>query len=1451
MNQIRVLSLTSFLTSSLLVGPSSHATPVGLPEGFEAELFSRGEGDFDLVGPGGFAINLSAAPHRIEVQEPNGNGQSGDSLYSIPLSGPSMGVVRRLAEPPAPFATCTIGDVAVDDVGRVYVSNVSAQDLMVVTPEGQSFSVPLGGNGGGGSCTNSLAMGLAFVPSLRSLLVASPADGSLGLLDLDDPGSPLVQLGGGLGIPLAMTYDEPRRRLVILDATPGRSRLLEIPLETLFAGAQPGVLHTLPANIAPTFGIAVDPAGGLYLAAQGSGAIGSAGAILRFPPNANPPTLFACTDTRIPLKLAFGPGSDNREGPSLYLNWVPTAANFTTHDPDEDGFIEIRGPFTEEPLASARPEDCLLHDLELNPVLQYEFEDPPGLAVRNSGRFTGAAGTLKNFENPGAGPVRTFDIPPPFEKGSAFAFDGSGDNIQIQNDTDYTTTGAAGAALLESLTIEAWVKPGPTDISRQQAIWEDFGNPGVFFGINSARVQLTLSTELNPGPGTTLIAGFVEAGSWQHIAAVYDGGEIRIFVNGRQACETRTTSGGIIANFADQPIRIGTDNLQPQFLGYEGLLDDLRIHDRALSPQELARGWFRLVGRDDGDPDLDGLNSSCDACPEDPKKTTPGECGCGIDDLDTDEDGLYDCLDLCPEVAAGNNDSPPLGDVSAGWQLDLIGSLSFAKAFAVVPESSPFEPGFIFSTMGDYESPDELWHMSPDGRLSALAPPLTETDPIGLEFAPSGLRDAFGSWLYIVANNRDGFIPGDCGGAIMRFDGTRYEDLTPLQSSTPCYANFSQTAMSEPIALAFVHEPPSIFVTNGVDVPDDLYRVTPDGAVLALASDGRTSTGWHLANIAAPRSGSAWKLPIAIDRGVTCGGCLRELGGDPPIGRSFLPHQATAITFGGPAFGDSLLMAEGDVVSRVTLQGTRDVLVKGIGDIRGDALETSEDGNILYILTGNRLLALSRASQTDSDGDGVGDGCDECPEDPSKSAAGECGCGHPERDCSALTSACTVGRCDADTGSCVAVPVEDGSRCDDGINCTVADKCDGGQCVGQAVDCSDFDSACTKASCRESDGACVEVAANEGEPCDDGLLCTLNDICSSGRCGGMRVDCSASDSACTAGTCEPATGACVAAPANENAACEDGDPCTVGEVCDDGACGGSPKDCSGLDEACVVGICDGKSGECVAIPRVDETLCDDGDPCTVEDRCEVGRCVGVEKDCSVEDGACTVGACVDGTCLANPREDGLACDDADPCTEGGSCESGACIAPQKDCSALDGPCVTGVCNEAGACVAAPVTSVEACDDGDPCTEADTCIDGRCEGAEVDCENQSDGLCANLTCNPTRDGDGDGVADVDDEAAEDPTICRDLDRDTCSDCARTGANGSGGNVDDDGPDGDQDGLCDLVDPVDPTSPVDPTEGDSESSTASSGCGCRGGVDPTSLVAMFGALAFLLRARMRSK
>jgi hypothetical protein len=128
----------------------------------------------------------------------------------------------------------------------------------------------------------------------------------------------------------------------------------------------------------------------------------------------------------------------------------------------------------------------------------------------------------------------------------------------------------------------------------------------------------------------------------------------------------------------------------------------------------------------------------------------------------------------------------------------------------------------------------------------------------------------------------------------------------------------------------------------------------------------------------------------------------------------------------------------------------------------------------------------------------------------------------------------------------------------------------------------------------------------------------------------------------------------------EGAGCDDGDACTVNERCTGGRCVGEPLDCSSLDDVCVVGVCDPDEG-CVTENAPDGTGCDDGMSCTTEDVCTGGTCDGTPVDCAVAEDDCNVAECSeaeDGACVRTPGANDVNC--TTNCTEGGMCNGGTC-----------------------------------------------------------------------------------------------------------------------------------------------------------------------------------------------
>jgi hypothetical protein len=117
---------------------------------------------------------------------------------------------------------------------------------------------------------------------------------------------------------------------------------------------------------------------------------------------------------------------------------------------------------------------------------------------------------------------------------------------------------------------------------------------------------------------------------------------------------------------------------------------------------------------------------------------------------------------------------------------------------------------------------------------------------------------------------------------------------------------------------------------------------------------------------------------------------------------------------------------------------------------------------------------------------------------------------------------------------------------------------------------------CGTTACSAPESACTHAGLS-AMPCDDGADCTNADTCSAGQCLGIPVLCD-DGNPCTDEGCEESVG-CVSVP-NGNA-CNDGNACTTVDTCAGGACmGGPPRPCAPC-ERCV------PSGGCETGPRED------------------------------------------------------------------------------------------------------------------------------------------------------------------------------------------------------------------------------------------------------------------------
>jgi hypothetical protein len=178
-------------------------------------------------------------------------------------------------------------------------------------------------------------------------------------------------------------------------------------------------------------------------------------------------------------------------------------------------------------------------------------------------------------------PTFTTTVPAAVGGGTALAFDDDGDYVAVQGDeSDFD---------FQELTIAFWIKtPGFTDgyeglVTKGDSSWrvhESDGSGYVEFYANG------LSDGLR---STQLITDDV----WHHFAVTYDGSDLTIYVDG--ALDISAARSGTISH-TNAPVAIGT-NSDITYRYFNGLLDEVRIYNRALSATDVAQLYAHTVDR--------------------------------------------------------------------------------------------------------------------------------------------------------------------------------------------------------------------------------------------------------------------------------------------------------------------------------------------------------------------------------------------------------------------------------------------------------------------------------------------------------------------------------------------------------------------------------------------------------------------------------------------------------------------------------------------------------------------------------------------------------------------------------------------------------------------------------------------------------------------------------------
>ena len=184
--------------------------------------------------------------------------------------------------------------------------------------------------------------------------------------------------------------------------------------------------------------------------------------------------------------------------------------------------------------------------------------------------------------------------------GARYVENGTGYCLSLDGLDDYVNCGSGPSLnMTDAVTLEAWVRP-EGDPKGEPAIMGKFftsylmtyyGNAGCYFYITEGRNNLRVG---------------MLPGSWHHVAATFDGSQMKVYVEGKLKGTRAIRIDGIAESTYDFLIgcalgdpRTDRGTAHPRTAYFKGMIDEVRVYNRAIAASEVwehFRGGIKKLG---------------------------------------------------------------------------------------------------------------------------------------------------------------------------------------------------------------------------------------------------------------------------------------------------------------------------------------------------------------------------------------------------------------------------------------------------------------------------------------------------------------------------------------------------------------------------------------------------------------------------------------------------------------------------------------------------------------------------------------------------------------------------------------------------------------------------------------------------------------------------------------
>ena len=165
----------------------------------------------------------------------------------------------------------------------------------------------------------------------------------------------------------------------------------------------------------------------------------------------------------------------------------------------------------------------------------------------------------------------------PGKVGQAFSLDGTDDYVEVSDSPNISFTGP--------FTIDAWINTN--DNTTEHGIVEKYdgsGQNGYFFRISNGTGKLAFG--ICNGVTCDSVGGAtqISTGTFHHVAAVYDGTSLKVYLDGNLDGSNAT---GSAPTDGTNPLEIGARGGSP-FNFFSGLIDEVELFNKALSDTDIG-----------------------------------------------------------------------------------------------------------------------------------------------------------------------------------------------------------------------------------------------------------------------------------------------------------------------------------------------------------------------------------------------------------------------------------------------------------------------------------------------------------------------------------------------------------------------------------------------------------------------------------------------------------------------------------------------------------------------------------------------------------------------------------------------------------------------------------------------------------------------------------------------